>query len=100
MSTVEERFETVVAGARDVMRLAEDLGALGLYGRDEQAALTILMTTLDKAMRVLDPEGAKKFTERALADKMKMPEFDLDELKAALSGMGGVGKQMETGQYL
>jgi len=100
MSTVEERFETVIKNAKAVMEMAEDLGELGLYGREEQSALTVLMVTLDKAMKVLDPAGAKAFVEQSLAEKMKMPEFNLEELKAALSGLGASGGRLETGQYL
>ncbi|QNN99193.1 hypothetical protein SEA_FAUST_90 [Streptomyces phage Faust] len=100
MSTVAERFETVVARARDVMRLSEDLVTLGLHGRDEQAALTVLMITLDKAMKVLDPEGAKKFVAESLAEKMKMPELNIEDLKAALEGAFGNQANAGTGNYL
>lgn len=95
MSTVEERFETVTKNVSNIMELAQDLGTLGIYGEAEQAALTILMVTLDKAMKLLDPDGAQTFIKEAL--KKKAPHVTLEDVQRMLSEMPN---SRQAGPYL
>lgn len=71
MSTVEERYQKAVAGVESIVAVLTDLRDLGIYGKEELSAGVVLITTLERAMRVLDPEKAEEYAksevEKALA---------------------------------
>lgn len=76
MSTVEERFETMHRDATHLLEVSEHLYDLGIYGSQDQAALTILLTTVTSAMRVLDPEGTKRFYDSVLRERAPRASTD------------------------
>ena len=100
MSTVDERFDKVVEQIESVLGVLNVLKDLGIYGRDEMTAGVTLMATLERAIRVLDPERAMQYIksemEKAMAEKPAPSALDnlLNDLQNAMSG------NLNTGQYL
>lgn len=69
MSTVEERFSTMESDAHALVKLASNLYDLGIYGSQDQAALTVLLTTVTGAMRILDPDKTRDFYDMVLKER-------------------------------
>lgn len=100
MSTVDERFDKVVEQIESVLSILGVLKDLGIYGRDEMAAGIALMSTLERAMRVLDPERSMEYIKNELMKTMsdKPEQSPLDNLLTQLqNSMGGASN---TGLYL
>lgn len=100
MSTVEERFDTVVEQVESVIAVLNVLKDMGIYGQTEAAAGIALMTTLERAMRVLDPERAIEYV-RSEMEKVaanKPAPSALDNLISELQGV--MGGNQDTGLYL
>ena len=97
MSTVDERFDKIVEQIESVLAVLKVLKDMGIYGRDEMAAGVALMATLERAMRVLDPERAIEYIktemEKTLAEKPAPSPLDnlLNELQNAMGGNPNTG---------
>lgn len=98
MSTVEERFDKAVSGVESVLDILAKLKELGIYGKEEFSAGIVLLTTLERAMKVLDPERteqyAKEEVEKAISEAKQ--NGSLDNIMSQLSSLGG----QNTGLYL
>ncbi|UUG69419.1 hypothetical protein SEA_SHAM_84 [Streptomyces phage Sham] len=98
MSTVEERFDKAVNGVESVLDSLAKLKELGIFGKEEFTAGIVLLTTLERAMKVLDPERtaqyAKEEVEKAIAEAKQ--NGSLDDIMSQLGNLGG----QNTGLYL
>jgi len=99
MSTVEERFNKVTQEIESVVATLTVLRDMGIYGRQEQAAGVILISTLERAMIVLDPEKALEYTRKEIEKSVSEPQPS-SPMETLMNELQGKTSQGDTGLYM
>jgi hypothetical protein len=80
MSTVEERFDLALTGVKSVVETLTTMKNLGIYGREELVSGVVLLTALERAMRVLDPERTEEYAKSEMAKAQDTFSKEVDQL--------------------
>lgn len=79
--SIEERYRFAREGVESISYMSKVMGDMGIFGEEEYKASAILITTLHRAMLLIDPEETKKFDDEvknaylAKMDSPKVPNY-------------------------
>lgn len=92
-NNVDERFDLAENSVEKVMDLMKDMKEIGVYDNEEYKAAAILLLSLSRAMKVLDPKRADAYMRDALDKAMSEAHTQGIDLGATQFGQN-------FGQYL
>lgn len=63
MATLDERFDTAIQTAKDLSSISRTMSDLGAYDELEYRAISVLLLSITRVIKILDPERAREYIE-------------------------------------
>jgi hypothetical protein len=68
MATLDERFDTAIETAKVISDLSRTMSDLGAYDELEYRAISVLLLSITRVIKILDPDRAREYIESVATD--------------------------------